>query len=742
MARDSALASVYFTEWSTYLLERIVRLDAYAAARTREAYNDSGRSHELIDKVQTGLDSISSNLYSKTQALLKYPDDLGEHFDTFHNTFYDISGDLKTLYDLLRYLPYPWPSSDLDFFVEEITASTRCKKSDDEDSTAQAWSIALEADLQFSNVTIGNRIKSRLDPAFPNVLTLPCTEKDNPAVWALLVHEVAHTSALTKSLTEDVVVHLEHTIVSDSQRVVLVTWIEEMICDLFAAAKLGPAYYLSLGTHFAFWSTRKNLIAPSDRYPSAHARMNYLSDFIISRSPTSDTILQTPDLPWNLRYELEHDNDWRIDAWEDAVETDAQKKKLPTIDQITAAIDFIKGSEKFKNLCGKVFSDAQYYNIVRQVYHLEGGEIIAAGPSDSKISFVHSGNTDGISLQNIIHNSPYSRVEIVVAGVLRQFGFSTDVNQSPGRGGALTRYTSSGEVQRDFIKKVFNSDERIARYHDHFTGIDEIVGKSIECANIVEYFRSDDDELPNSISEAFYVQSERARNESGVRGDKSSGDVPKTPTTSNLGEMSQNDLITSLIRREIIVSPLISHAQVNSTIDLRLGTSFIVPRLDKFSSFDPVHFSKLERSSPEIIDRYFENIVKAQPNDAFILESGQSALACTLEFIYLPRDISGSLEGRSGWARTFLNVHSTASFIHPGHRGVIVFELKNAGGKSVHLYPGMRVAQLKCCRLAEPSVTYDDSPAAKYNSSISTKYGRPWLDSEFAKLTGDDKPSG
>ena len=129
------------------------------------------------------------------------------------------------------------------------------------------------------------------------------------------------------------------------------------------------------------------------------------------------------------------------------------------------------------------------------------------------------------------------------------------------------------------------------------------------------------------------------------------------------------------------------------------------------------------------------------PRIPFILHPGQFALGSTLEYIELPANIGAQLEGRSSWAREGLNVHSTAGLIHPGHRGVIVFELQNVGTHPLPLYAGTRVAQLLFYRLPNAS-RKPYSKENRYFGMTETQFGAPWKDWEFGVLRKKIEESG
>jgi dUTPase len=100
--------------------------------------------------------------------------------------------------------------------------------------------------------------------------------------------------------------------------------------------------------------------------------------------------------------------------------------------------------------------------------------------------------------------------------------------------------------------------------------------------------------------------------------------------------------------------------------------------------------------------------------ERFILHPFQFALGRTLEFIALPRDIVGRIDGRSSWARQGLVVHSTAGDIHPGTRGFVVFELMNYGPVPIVLYPGLAIAQLRFETVDDVREDYSERITSRY----------------------------
>jgi dCTP deaminase len=199
--------------------------------------------------------------------------------------------------------------------------------------------------------------------------------------------------------------------------------------------------------------------------------------------------------------------------------------------------------------------------------------------------------------------------------------------------------------------------------------------------------------------------------------------------------LTDQEVLREILSGYIEITPIISDDQIGPAIDLRLGNEFVVKRMERLTDYDPISMLELVEDDPNAIDRYYHRIVLHDPSVPFILHPGELALSSTLEYIALPEDIGALLEGRSSWAREGLNVHSTAGIIHPGHKGVIVFELQNLGMHPLSLYAGTRMAQLLFYRVSTRLIRSYSAKAvgkhARYNGATETTYGKPWKDWEF-----------
>lgn len=193
--------------------------------------------------------------------------------------------------------------------------------------------------------------------------------------------------------------------------------------------------------------------------------------------------------------------------------------------------------------------------------------------------------------------------------------------------------------------------------------------------------------------------------------------------------LSDKEIVRELLNERIIITPLMrARKQIgSSSIDVRLGTEFRYIKIVKQTHFD------LSLSLDEIREQIanYSEVVHVQPMEPFILHPNDFVLASTLEYIKLPDDITGRLEGRSTWGRTGLQVHSTAGFVDPGFEGSLTYELHNMGKLPLPLFPGIRIGQISFHRISSAVEMYTQKEGSKYAKTTGTKNPLFYEDYEY-----------
>jgi dCTP deaminase len=172
--------------------------------------------------------------------------------------------------------------------------------------------------------------------------------------------------------------------------------------------------------------------------------------------------------------------------------------------------------------------------------------------------------------------------------------------------------------------------------------------------------------------------------------------------------LSDGDIKKALKSKKIKISPDPDFkTQLGScSIDLRLGETFRVFEHSKHAYIDPYKKKSATDTTREL---------KIEEGEPFIIQPGDFVLATTIEYVEIPDDLTGRLEGRSSIGRLGVVIHSTAANIECGFRGHITLELANMGKMPVALYSGMRICSISFEELSSPAeVPYFKKKNAKY----------------------------
>lgn len=164
-----------------------------------------------------------------------------------------------------------------------------------------------------------------------------------------------------------------------------------------------------------------------------------------------------------------------------------------------------------------------------------------------------------------------------------------------------------------------------------------------------------------------------------------------------------------------LVEGLNSPSQIGpASVDLRLGTTFLLPRFmgDNVELGSEVSYGKRE----------------IEKDGKFLLFPEEFVLATTMEKVVLPKDIAAFVQGRSSIGRIGLTTQN-AGFIDPGFHGHITLELVNESKNTLVLRPGYRIVQVVFFRCHGVMEGY----SGKYNDQVEATGSRMHLDWEVQK---------
>ena len=147
--------------------------------------------------------------------------------------------------------------------------------------------------------------------------------------------------------------------------------------------------------------------------------------------------------------------------------------------------------------------------------------------------------------------------------------------------------------------------------------------------------------------------------------------------------LSDRDIRRDLSGGKLRIDPLGEGAVQPASVDLRLGRELLVFQNHLMPYID-IKQPMSHLTSPVEIDEI----------NPFVLHPGEFVLGVTLEYVVLPDDLVGRLDGKSSLGRLGLVVHSTAGFVDPGWKGNLTLELSNLANLPIYLYFGMKVSQI------------------------------------------------
>ena len=192
--------------------------------------------------------------------------------------------------------------------------------------------------------------------------------------------------------------------------------------------------------------------------------------------------------------------------------------------------------------------------------------------------------------------------------------------------------------------------------------------------------------------------------------------------------------IKSKGENQLVIEPLNQETledSSSSSVDLRLGTRFLSMKHSRCTILDIEDEYKYINKQKMLMESHY-----IQFGRNFILHPRDFVLGITLEWIKLPYDLAGYVQGRSSWGRRGL-VIATAVGVHSGFSGCLTLELTNLGEVPIAIYPGMTICQLFLHDVKTSTQASDSTPFFGKSRPV---LGRISLDEdEMAKLLAASK---
>lgn len=166
--------------------------------------------------------------------------------------------------------------------------------------------------------------------------------------------------------------------------------------------------------------------------------------------------------------------------------------------------------------------------------------------------------------------------------------------------------------------------------------------------------------------------------------------------------LSKNLIIDPFVDYGQCPEEVISYGLTSGGYDLRVGTHFLLFSNTSACVVDPKNFQK---------ENFTE--VNTEIGKKVVIPPNCFALAETVEYISMPKDLIAEIKGKSRLARAGYVMPTTP--IEPGWRGVITLEIGNLSPLPMAIYAGEGIGQLIFYRLdALPERDYDNKPNRRF----------------------------
>ena len=155
--------------------------------------------------------------------------------------------------------------------------------------------------------------------------------------------------------------------------------------------------------------------------------------------------------------------------------------------------------------------------------------------------------------------------------------------------------------------------------------------------------------------------------------------------------VEEEDMISPFVDRS--VSHGISHGLNCFGVDLRCGSEFKIFTNIKGAIADPKNFTE-------------DNFITIKGESSILVPPNSFALASSLEYFKMPRNVTGLVTAKSSYARCGLGTPPTV--LEAGWHGNLVLEFSNHTSNSIRLYANSGAAQILFFQGEQPEVSYAD----------------------------------
>jgi len=480
-----------FCNWFGHLVERCTRLDQYLVERAAAAPDGRNKVPPIVIDLLGSLALLTEEIHRKATYLISLSArEVHDKRSTFYAEARAAAEEFRRLHGYVSHIPAPWPSPELEVFLRRVIEESGYRSASGS-LERRAWTILLSGDYNFSHILVPPSAASRgMVPQ--NVLHVPAAEKDNPLIWPNLVHELAHIigveSGIVSAAQELPLVEGK----SGAVRKVLEEWTHEIVADLLATDFLGPAYFGAFVSFVAYWIPY-SLRRRSRWHPEADCRVDYILRRLREGPKSLESALVSQlKTEYEGRLQLDYEDErFRTEFFEDIAAASSGKSDYPSNADLQEFASSIVELPSYRKVAPMLLTEGDAAIIEALGRRVTSGEIIASRREPSaRITFGSEEEIRGKFEEALdqLRDKPNKIVHILNAALLRKLSYE---DSSKVRAGAPVAYTT--QLLDDFCRTPVAGSKRLAALRRDVNGLDLVISKSIEGAQILSFYQDFDE---------------------------------------------------------------------------------------------------------------------------------------------------------------------------------------------------------------------------------------------------------
>ena len=488
----------FVVRWLAQISERSIRLHQYLSRLAISAPRSYARCPPIIAVMIREVEEFAQAVRGGAQTVLadKGRDDESDLHIMYANCTAYVRQFLK-LHAKLSHLPKDWVRSEVELFLNSIGGHLNENVLEclgEKPRILDNFSVVASPIYNFANLLDDEAHQGRIrrerevSGAARDLLAIPAIEQNSTLFWPMLIHELAHSifDRFDLKRSKEILEYIEKNVERDAYDKVADCWIEEIFCDLFAAAICGPIYLIALTVFSIFWSADPIKI-PSLTHPSPDSRLKFIAIFLRRTNPKLMNSI-APELSnlATLRAKL----DFRCKSEDvQAIQKTIKKDGVPTEENALKIAELLGRSQSFLELT-RPPHQANLAHIIQLQDRISTGEFIGTS-RDAQFS-------DSVTLEEVSDNfelyasrlveKPNSILDVLTAAACYQTRLLVDKSQFD----AVLGAERIKQFPKLYVDDVLSDDVRNGDFikvaTDLIHGVDAVTIKSLEASELGAFY--------------------------------------------------------------------------------------------------------------------------------------------------------------------------------------------------------------------------------------------------------------